>query len=200
MITLRARLTLTLAALTLLGHPRASDAQQASISAGTVVPRELVLGRTAKVRTAAGRLTGELLAVTSDSVWMDIGGRWMAFPLTDQSRVTVRMHSMDGTKMAIWNLVAGLGSAAALSAACNSVEDADCGGVFPAWTLAWGLLGGISGALVARSSHRTLSPHPDAIQPYVRFPQGMPPARPPAPDSASADPPAGGGTGGEPGR
>ena len=149
--------------------------RRTSRSVDPVPPQELVMGREAKLGLRQGGIEGELLSVSTDSLWVLSHGTLHGLLLGDVRRVDVRMHKF-GTKRALaWNFIAGLGSAIALSAACSSVEGADmCGGVFVTWSLAWGVIGGIAGTVLAIGSRRQVSPSPDALRPYVRYPQGMP--------------------------
>ena len=136
-------------------------------------PLELVMGRTAKLGIAQGGISGELLSVSMDSLWVLSEERVQGLALTDLRKVDVQMHRFGAGRVLAWNLVAGLGSAIALTAACTSVADS-CGGVFVGWSLTWALVGGISGAALASSSHRLVTPSPEALRPYVRYPQGFP--------------------------
>lgn len=139
---------------------------------GSPPPDELTRGRIATVDLVAGSVRGELLSVSVDSIWVLSDLRTVALPLRDVTAVKVRMHKWGWGRMLAWNLLAGLGSAAALSAACRSVEGtASCGDVFLGWSLGWILIGGISGAFIATSSQRTLEPAAEALRPYVRLPQ-----------------------------
>lgn len=141
----------------------------------TEIPPELVMGRTAKVQLGLEDLKGELMAVSPDSLWLSSQGRLRAFPLQGVERVDVEMHKWGGKRVFIWSLVAGLGSGLALTGACTSVSGASCGGVLPSVGLSWALIGGISGLFLQRSSTRTLPMTYEAIRPYVRYPQGLPP-------------------------
>jgi hypothetical protein len=139
---------------------------------GLPPPDELTRGRIATVDLMSGSVRGELLSVSVDSLWVLSDSRTVAFPLRDVRAVRVRMHKWGWGRMLAWNVLAGLGSAAALSAACRSVEGtANCRDVFLGWSLGWSLIGGITGAFIATSSHRTLEPAAGALRPFVRLPQ-----------------------------
>lgn len=74
-----------------------------------------------------------------------------------------------------WSLVGGLVSGVALTAACGSVEGAECGAVLPGVILSWGLVGGLSAATLSGSSSQRLAPEEwERLRPFARFPQGLP--------------------------
>jgi hypothetical protein len=149
---------------------------------GDLPPSELVMGRQGTIDLSSGKMKGELLSVTSDSLWVLSEGGVSAHALRDVRRVDVRMHRWGARRVITWNLIAGLGSALALTAACNSVEGSgDCGAVFAYWSLGWALWGGLSGVALTSSAKRTVPPSAGALQPYVRYPQGPPPGGLPGP-------------------
>jgi hypothetical protein len=141
-----------------------------------IPPTELVLGRTAKIKSATGGLEGELLSVSGDSLWVLSKSGVFGMALGEVQGVDVRMHNWTRKRALTWNLVAGLGSAIAMTAACSSVDDMEggCGTVFLSWSLTWALVGGIAGAALAAGSNRRVLPSHDALRPYVRYPQGLP--------------------------
>lgn len=141
-------------------------------------PTELVMGRNAKIEVPSGTLKGELLGVSGDSLWLIAQGATLGVPLREVSQLDVQVNKWGRSRVLTWNLVAGLGSALALTAACSSVEDVSggCGSVFVGWTLTWGLIGGIAGAFLASKSHKEIYPSSDALRPFVRYPQGVPDA------------------------
>ena len=142
---------------------------------GTPPPIELVMGREAKIDLGSGKFGGELLSVSADSLWVLSNGTTRGLALGDVRGVDVRMHKWGVGRVLTWNLLAGVGSAVALSLACDSVEDTDgCGNVFLGWTVAWGLVGGVTGYFLAKSSHREVTPSLPDLRPYVRYPQGLP--------------------------
>lgn len=143
---------------------------------GAYPPADLVMGRQANIDLLSGKLEGELLSVTGDSLWVFSDGTVSGVPLRNVRKVSVRMHKWGTKQMLAWNLIAGLGSAVAMTAACSSVEDVSggCGNVFVVWTVGWALVGGLAGVALHSSSKRDLPPLEGALQPYVRFPQGLP--------------------------
>ena len=139
------------------------------------IPIEVVKGRSAQMLLQGNTIEAELLAVGLDSVWVDQGGLTVGFPLSEVDRVRVRRHNWSAGRMLAWNLVAGLGSGLALYSACQSVSGTDsCGGFFLGWSLTWAVIGGFSGASVARSSRETVPPTANGLRRFVRFPQGLP--------------------------
>ena len=149
---------------------------------GTPPPTELVMGREAKIDLASGKFGGELLSVSADSLWVLSNGTARGLALGDVRGVDVRMHKWGAGRVLMWNLLAGVGSAVALSAACNSVgekeiweeETHECGGFVLGWSVLWGLVGGVSGYFLVKSSHRAVVPSLLDLRPYVRYPQGLP--------------------------
>jgi hypothetical protein len=139
-------------------------------------PADLIMGRHATVDLHTSTVEGELLSVTPDSLWVLTEGEVAGLALSEVEDVDVRMHSFGARRMTAWTVIAGLGSAVALTLACNSVDGAtnNCGGVFASWTLGWALIGGIAGAALSSTSHRSLPPVPGALRPYTRYPQGTP--------------------------
>jgi hypothetical protein len=128
----------------------------------------------------APRATGELLAVGQDSLWLLAPDRMLVLPMAQVRQVEVRRPGMNAGGVLIWTLVGGLLAGGALTAACSSVEDADCGAVLPAVLLSWGIVGGITAAATGSGTHRVPA-RPVALAPYARFPQGLPPAFRPIP-------------------
>ena len=148
----------------------------------TAIPTELVHGRMAVVRIPGREISGELLAVSPDFLWLGTGMAMDPFSLQDVQQVEVRMHEWGGKRVLLWVLGAGLGSAAGLAGACSGVSS-NCGDVFAGVALSWAVVGGLTGVALHRSSRRALPNSYDALRPYVRYPQGLP-AGPPLPDSA----------------
>jgi len=136
-----------------------------------------ILGYHVVLKAEDGReAKGELIAVSSDSLWLLRHNALSVFPLAGTRQVDVRQSSFGAAKALLWSLAAGLISGAALTAACESVEG-DCGAVLPAVLLSWTFFGGIA-ALAVEPSHYAEFPTPaaDQLRPYARFPQGMPEA------------------------
>lgn len=127
------------------------------------------------------RIQGELLAVNQDSLWLSQSGSRTALPMSDLQSVRRRVSGPTfGTHM-IWAVAGGLISGLALSAACGSVDEGDCGGVLPGVMVSWGLVGLVTGA-VSGGRWRSLDVSSSSLTPYARYPQGFPPAFDPETD------------------
>ena len=133
-----------------------------------------VLGSRFRIdRSGVATLTGELLAVERDSVWLlTADGAAVAVPIADVTRARVPQQGLTANGVLTWALIGGAVSGVALAAACSS-EGGDCGAVLPGVMLAWGLFGGVS-ALVAGPGWRSVGIAADSLRPYARFPQGLP--------------------------
>ena len=144
-----------------------------------------VLGRPVEIQTlSAGKdnkVKGELLALGSEQLWILEAARAREVPLSEIGQVRVRLHGLDGKRTLTWAAVGAVVSGAALTAACSSVEDTSCGGVFFASVIPWALVGGLSARSLEASS-RVLIRAPDlsALRPYARYPQGLPEGLDPA--------------------
>ena len=124
----------------------------------------------------ADPIRGELIAATTDTVWVLDSAVLYRVPLGSIQQVEFRRFESGASTAWIWGIAAGLVSAGALTAACSSVEGNDgCGSVFPAVMVRWMLWAGLGAATLSASSGETLPPNVDALQPYARFPQGLPP-------------------------
>ncbi len=124
---------------------------------------------------SARAVKGELIAVRADSLWVrqDDGVRAMA--LGDLDRVQVRHHGFTFGKAMLIAAIGGFVTGAAMTAACSSVSDG-CGGVFVGMMGSWLVVGAIAGAASSGSASRSLEPLSyEALQPYARYPQGLPP-------------------------
>lgn len=127
-----------------------------------------------KLRSTAWTLKGELLAVTLDSVWvMARDGQTMNAAVTDIGRILVQRYQRKPAAALLVGSVVGLVSGIALTAACRSVEDADCGGVLVSGLVSGALIGGLSALSIQAGRYREIPP--GAMAPYARFPQGPPP-------------------------
>ncbi|MBI3983442.1 MAG: hypothetical protein HY337_11065 [Gemmatimonadetes bacterium] len=141
-------------------------AQQAS----SVLGRKLDLGL-----RGSQSVSGELLAVERDSLWLLLPpDRVRVVPLGDVVSVQARHRGLTAGGVLGWTVVGGLISGALLTAACSSVDDADCGQVFPAVFLSWGLVGGLSAAVMSGGRPRSIHIAAGSLAPYARFPQGLP--------------------------
>ncbi len=139
------------------------------------IPSSVVFGNMADLWVGEEETRVELIAVSPDTLWIENGGAGrVALNLADVSRIRVRMHEWDTRRVVIWSLIGGIGTGAALAGACSTLDDTSCGGVFPGVAAVWALAGLIFGGTLADSSGRDVGRDVEAIQPYVRFPQGLP--------------------------
>jgi hypothetical protein len=137
----------------------------------SITSRLPVRGRTVELKMLDGEredpIKGELLAVGPEGV--------CNVPRDGIERVRVQLHGLDGRKAGTWVVVGALVTGAALALACSSVDAGDCGAAFGAAALPWGLIGGPSAAGLAKSSRVFIERSElDRLQPYARFPQGLP--------------------------
>jgi len=124
---------------------------------------------------SAGALKGELIAVEADSLWLSQDDGVRAMALGDLDRVQVRHHGFTFGKAMLVAAIGGFVTGAAMTAACSSVSDG-CGGVFVGMMGSWLVVGAIAGAASSGSAYRSLEPLSyEALQPYARYPQGLPP-------------------------
>lgn len=144
-------------------------------------------GRGAEVVPVSGsghsRVSGELIAVSADSVWVLADHGLVTVPLAQVAAVRVVRHRFTTGRVLTWSVVGGTISGVALAAACSGADEGnDCGGVFPAVLLSWAIVGGISAATVGGSAYVRLRPSEwEKLRPFARFPQGIPEQFPRAP-------------------
>lgn len=127
----------------------------------------------------AGRhagLSGELIAISADSVWvLGDAGLMRGAALTEVPRVAVRRHGLSSGAILGWGAVGGLVTGGLLTAACSSVAD-DCGGVFAFTALTWAVATAVSAVTVEASRWKDFrAPSYPGLSAYARFPQGLPP-------------------------
>lgn len=191
MITLRPTLALILLSLAPACLPTALHAQGQAAPGET--PAQLLTGRRADIRLAGTDLSGELLALESDTLWIRADGIPLGLPVADVQRVRIHRHSLDTGAVLTWTLVGAGVTALGMTAACTSVDDANCAAVAPLVLLGWAVGGGLFAATLARSSRRDVPVAPAALRPYLRFPTGLPTSQ--RPDGGSRDAPGGPGGG-----
>jgi hypothetical protein len=153
-----------LIALLCLAAVTAASAQRLKPPFGNQVSVDLPKGR---------RVSGELLAVDHDSIWVLQHHTPTSIPLRDVSQVRVNRGGMGAKGALLWSLTFGLVSGVALQTACSSVAD-DCSDVLPKTLLIWGLLGAGSAASLESSRVITVPAEPDSLRARARFPQGLP--------------------------
>jgi hypothetical protein len=145
-----------------------------------VAPDPGVRGRDIKLQMkgrSPSQLSGELLAVNLDSLWVLDRGRLASVPLDWVSSAAVPRHGFSGSKAFLVGTVVGLASGLGLSAACGSVEGSDCGGVLAGSVALGAAVGGLSAISFNASSQWRFGPVvvPDSLARFARFPQGPPP-------------------------
>lgn len=132
------------------------------------------LGATVRLSmSTGGSQSGELLAARRDSLWLLKHQLIHGIALPDVSRVNVRGKGIGRGGILLWTVIGGGVTGGALTAACSSVAEG-CGGVFAGTMLAWAIVGGVA-AVLTQSPHRWVDASPEALAPYSRFPQGLPP-------------------------
>ncbi len=142
------------------------------------------LGRQATIHPRwSGPLQGELLAVSSDTIWLLSGDLVSALQSDAIDRIVVRRHDFDAQRTFKWMAIAGAATGVALMISCNSYESSPdgtgesgrCFGTIPVSVLTF-LLGGSLFAISNHlSAHRRFAPRDtQLLRPYARFPQGLP--------------------------
>jgi hypothetical protein len=142
----------------------------------SAMPKPMVTGRNVEVtrRDAKDRTTGELVAVDAARLWVRGAERVEAVPLGTIDRVQLRRHGMTGKRAWGWTFLGALLTGSALTLACAEVSDG-CGPVFVTVAATWLLIGGPSSAALDRSSKLVVrGPDWRPLEPYARFPQGIP--------------------------
>ena len=151
----------------------------ATLAAGCALPAPRVSpnGRTTMLHTGSGRVNGELIAVSLDTVWMLTrpGGTLAPFASANIVRLDVQRHAMGATRTIQAMSLVGLATGVLLSIACSSVDDASCGAVIPATMIPYVGLGAIFGLFNFESAWLKYgSFEVIRARPYARFPQGLP--------------------------
>lgn len=121
------------------------------------------------------RVPGELIAVSTDSVWVLGDSGLVAIPANEIRRVLVKRTPLGSEGFLAWGLIVGASTGVVLQLACEQDPDLQCGNVFVVNLLGWTGVGALWGA-VAGSSHRSIgSGQIDVmLRRYARFPQGLP--------------------------
>lgn len=138
-----------------------------------------ILGSRVDVRMrTGGRIRGELLAATVDTVWVLGENGVVPLPLSAVRQVRIPYSGgVSASTVLKWGAVAGIVTGAALTAACSTVPDARCGTVFAGTLVTWSVITGISALLAGRGSAAKIGPLGFGRLPtYARFPQGVPQA------------------------
>ncbi|MBY0489692.1 MAG: hypothetical protein K2R93_07595 [Gemmatimonadaceae bacterium] len=134
--------------------------------------------RLTMVADSALKFTGELLAVSNDSLWLrDTHATVRVWPLASISSVRVSRQTQVFARTVLRGVAFGAVSGAALAGACSTISDG-CEAVMGIWT---GVFTGVS-LLAGGLSHaqveylRVHPPTRPALAPWARYPQGLPPA------------------------
>ena len=119
---------------------------------------------------------GELIAVSSDTVWVLTDSQLVRVPAQSVVRVRVKRRPIGAGGIMKWALTVGFLSGVGLAVACGSVEDTSgCGVLIPAFLVNGALFGGLW-AGVAGSEYSNAEPFEfeQRLRQFARFPQGLP--------------------------
>jgi hypothetical protein len=146
-----------------------------------VLARQAVtpLGRAVKVtpipREHTPERSGELIAVSAESLWLAQDSGVVSVPWSRVERVQVRRSTLSVGHAMGYSVVLGLVTGGALGAACSQVEDASCGGVLPVALGGSLFFGALSAISIESSAVQTLrAARWEELRRYARFPQGLP--------------------------
>lgn len=121
-------------------------------------------------------LSGELLAVANDTVWLRVGESLQHATLSKVATVRIERGQRGMRHGLLRGVAFGAVTGLAMSAACNSVDDGgDCGPILLFSLGASTLLGFLAG--VENESDRYLRierPTAPLLVPWARYPQGLP--------------------------
>lgn len=124
----------------------------------------------------AAPVKGELLMIGADSAWVLVDNRVVSVAMTAVKSASVSRHTMTATKGLAWGAGVGVITGLALSAACSSVEDTECGGVFLGSAVLGLAVGGLAAISLGPSSQWRFEPvSSGSLTRFARFPQGLPP-------------------------
>lgn len=158
------------------------------LSASCIVPGAQIspYGKPTTLYTeTAGRITGELIAVRGDSIWLLKDGQLRSFAAIGVSMLDVERHSFDGRKTLRWNAITGLVTGSALLVACSLYNNKDgsksygCPLVVPVSVALFSVLGSVFALTNDHSSMYHLVPADTLrLRAFARFPQGLPDSLP----------------------
>ena len=122
------------------------------------------------------KVRGELLAADAGKIWVLGKERIVTIPTDAVQEVKVQRHSMTAGGVAAWGAIGTLVAGTALAIACSSVEgNGSCGRVFLVVGATFAVVGGIvAPSLNSSSATWLLHPKEENLQPFARFPQGLP--------------------------
>lgn len=138
-------------------------------------------GREATLVGQRDRVTGELIALTPDTIWL-LSGQAVQPHTGRFQRIDVRRHNFGLRRTMTWLGWAGAGTGTALMIACNSYEssaegsgDGDCAAVLPGTVLFFAAAGVIFGSINEYTSrHRLRASDTLRLRAFTRYPQGLP--------------------------
>jgi hypothetical protein len=139
-------------------------------------PSELGRKVTLTLAEPEPEISGELLAVADERVWIRTKAGVRDVPLSSIQKARVRRHGLDARAAAKWVAAGAVVTSLALASACARVDGNDgCErlGVVVGGT--WLVIGGFSAASLAKSSRLDVTPPvSEPLRPFARFPQGLP--------------------------
>ncbi len=155
----------------LAASPVASRAQTSSPSSP--------FGTEVRVRINAEETRGELLAVSTDSLWIQTKSRMVALPRLGLSTVEYRRHKFGARRtLGIGLAISGV-TTLGIVAACNSPDvepGSGCGTVGVGWLAVTSALSLLSSAIARGGDWKTVPPEQwDQLVAHARFPLGLPP-------------------------
>ena len=124
--------------------------------------------------TGSKKVEGELIAVDEERIWVLGEEQVITIPVSTVQLVRLQRHSMNGKRVGQWSVLGALVTGGALAIACGSVEGSGCGKVFLAVGATWAIGGAIAASTIRSSSKIQLDVRTRSLQPYARFPQGLP--------------------------
>lgn len=133
-------------------------------------------GTEVRLTTDAREIRGELLAVGSDSLWIQTDSLTVALARLDLRTVRYRRHSLGRRRAHTIGFGISGATTLGIAMACSSVEDASsCGTVAVGWLAVTSALTLVSGALAKGAEWQTLPPEQwGQLGAHARFPQGLP--------------------------
>ena len=137
--------------------------------------RREIHGARAKVQVGSTiRHDGEMIAVSSDSVWVKVANTVLGVPMSSVTKIYVERqpNARSTKKLMIFGLVTGV----VMTASCLSLEDTtSCPMALIGSLAASGLVALISNVGMDHIRFTSIPLDPDQLRPWARFPQGLPP-------------------------
>jgi hypothetical protein len=120
-------------------------------------------------------VSGELIAIEPTRLWVLGKEHVVELPMASVAEVRVERHKMNTGRGLAWAGIGALATGGALTAACSSADNSDCGGVLLAVGLAWLVFGALPALGLDKSATiRVEHPAPETLGSFARFPQGPP--------------------------